>query len=515
MLTRAASFEDLATWDDLSLHPIHPVVTGTVIYAMDDVMDLEPYPNYIDPRPPLPEVAEIDETMNALTAQLEALRLKKSELLASNSLIKRLPPEIMSRVFEIGVHECISFLPMLSLVSHHWRAIAVATPSLWSYIRMDSPVTHASFMQRMKVYLQRSQACKILVDIDCRYIEPGPDLQQIMTELDPHLDRCYEFRVSAHDWVWMEVIRSGVQSLGPALEQLYLRLDPSDSEEQPPFNVLSNPCPRLRYVTLEHTPLLCIRTELPSLRALHLIRDQRYSSSSRIGISFKELQTVLTSTPTLEDLRIQSATFLLDGTECILQPSPTITTFPQLRRLSFHYVDTNNLSLFLETARFPALTRLSVQMDTSGDESMQWLGRLSLESETRFPVLRHLDLKSFSTEGAAIVPLIRALHRLPNLTALGISSPPNGHIGGRIFDVLSASPMAEFGGTWILPKLQALCVQNCRDVSGHELYQVAWARNGSGAGVMPIRYIKISQCFSLDPEVEQQLSRLVDTVRVL
>jgi hypothetical protein len=324
--------------------------------------------------------------------------------------------------------------------------------------------------------------------------------------------------MSVPDWQSMEIVRNMSQKLGPSLEDLYLRFDPSESEEQAPFVLLSQPCPRLSSITLEHAPLVCIRTELPSLRCLYLIREQRYASSTRIGLSFKEFLDVLNSTPTLEELRIQSALFLLEGSDFVFRSSPTRPVFSNLKLLSFHYVESNNLALFLESGHFPALRRLSVQMDSSNDENTQWLIRMSIDSATRFPVLSQLDLRSCNIDGVGLVPFVRALHQLSHLTALGLSSPPSGVLGPRLFEVLATAPDASDGGIagqWLLPRLQALCVQNCRDISGHELLQVAWARNAGGSAVSPIRYIKVAQCYGLDPDTHEQLCRAVTTVRVV
>ena len=471
-----------------------------------------------DPRPPLQEVTAIEENIFSLQSQLEDLKTRKLHILARNALINRIPPELLSRIFELGVHESNDLLPAISLVSHLWRSIVLTTPSLWSYIRLLSYSRSNSFLRKLKVHLERSQDCKFLLDIDCRYLDLANELSQIMTELDPHLHRCFSFRMSAPDWPSMEIVRNMSQRLGPSLEELYLRFDPSESEEQTPFVLLTQPCPRLSTITLEHAPLICIRTQLPSLRCLYLIREQRYASSTRIGISFKEFLDVLNSTPTLEELRIQSALFLLDGSDFVFRSSPVPPIFPNLKLLSFHFVESNNLALFLESGRFPALRRLSVQMDASNDENTQWLVRMSMDSAVRFPVLRQLDLRSCNIDGVGLVPFIRALHQLPHLTALGLSSPPSGVLGPRLFEVLAATPDASEGGMagqWLLPRLQALCVQNCRDVSGHELLQVAWARNAGGASVSPIRYLKIAQCYGLDPETHEQLCRAVTTVRVV
>ncbi|KAI9463027.1 hypothetical protein F5148DRAFT_207252 [Russula earlei] len=517
MLSRVSSFDDLATWEDSVSHAM-PIIVVDPLEESEDPVDLPS----VDPRPPLPEVVEIEENIHTLQSQLEALRTRKLHLLARNALINRIPPELISRIFELGVYESNELLPVLSLVSHFWRSIVLSTPSVWSYIRLDNSLSYSrstSFLRKLKVHLERSQDCKFLLDIDCRYLDVANELSQIMTELDPHLHRCFSFRMSVPDWQSMEIVRNMSQRLGPALEDLYLRFDPSESEEQAPFVLLSQPCPRLASITLEHAPLICIRTTLPSLRCLYLIREQRYASSTRIGLSFKEFLDLLNSTPTLEELRIQSALFLLEGSDFVFQSSPLPPVFPNLKLLSFHYVESNNLALFLESGHFPALQRLSVQMDASNDENTQWLVRMTQDSAARFPVLHQLDLRSCNIEGVGLVPFVRALHQLPHLTALGLSSPPSGALGPRLFEVLAASPETGEGGgsprQWLLPRLQALCVQNCRDISGHELLQVAWSRNAGGAAVSPIRYIKVAQCYGLDPDTHEQLCRAVATVRVV
>lgn len=143
-------------------------------------------------------------------------------------------------------------------------------------------------------------------------------------------------------------------------------------------------------------------------------------------------------------------------------------------------------------------------------------------------------------DGAALVPFVRVLYNLPTLTALGISSPPGGVLGPRIFDVLcspassnqddassSAGPSASSyaAESWVLPKLEALCLQNCRDVSGHEILRVVLARNGAALnlsgrrgeaeGVSAIKFVKVSQCYGLDPDVHELLAREVGTLRVI
>ena len=65
-----------------------------------------------------------------MQSQLEALQTRKLNLLAGNALINRIPPELLSRIFELGVYESNDLLPVLSLVSHLWRSIVLSTPKV-------------------------------------------------------------------------------------------------------------------------------------------------------------------------------------------------------------------------------------------------------------------------------------------------------------------------------------------------------------------------------------------------
>lgn len=499
-----------------------------------------------DPRETPAEIVELDKTVSDLESQLAQLKLKRAQILADQSLVTRIPPELLSRVFELGVHEHLPLLQTLLLVSRYWRNLTLTTPTLWSHIRLDHNWGYGRagpFLQKLATHLERSQACKLQVDVDFRFLDVFADVLAVMAQLEPHLERCFFFRFSVPDWDWLSAVRERSYGLGPCLEELYMRIDPSDSEDQAPITFLQGPCPRLHTIVLEHTPLTCIRPpsptvplSLPSLRKLHLIRDQRYHSSSRIGISFRELLGTLSCTPSLVELRIQSAVFLLDGTEPIFHPTPTLTTIPLLTSLSCNFLDTTNTSLLLDSLLLPSLHRLSIQMETNNEETTHWLSRLSAPSptspfESRFPSLRQLDLRACNIDGSALFPFIRALHALPHLTALALSSPPSGALGSKLFDLLSTPSSSPFtatttssvsgtptslpvqtAGVWILPNLRALCVQSCRDISGHELLRLVRARHNHVGEVKVLRYIRISQCYSVDAEVVDILKGLVDVV---
>jgi len=503
-------YDNLASWDDFVLQPL------------DDVEN-DVNPNHVDPRETPIEVIELDKTVAALEAEVSRLKLRRSKILSSQALIWRLPPEVLSRIFELGAHDSIHLLPVLSLVSRPWRELTLNTPVLWSYLTLDHTFGYgrcAFFMRKAKVYLERSQACKFCVDIDCRYVDNLVDFRDVMELLEPHLGRCFSFRASVMDWEdGMTIVRDNCRTLGPSLESLYLRVDPSD-EDYTTFPVLSAPCPRLHTVVLEQAPLKCIADipeDLPRLSKLHLIRDQRYSnhSSTRISISLAELSSRMGSLPMLTDLRIQAVQLRLDD-EQVLLSSPILTSVKTLLSLTCNLLDSSTLSLFLESTSLPNLRRLQVQMDHACEEnSLQWLQHISSFSPTPLPSLRFLDLRACNIEGPALFQFVRALRHLPQITALAVSSPPSGFIGTKLFDVLASTP-TNIGDEWILPRLEAFCIQQCRDITGHELLRFVRSRYGpSIRDAADIRYLKIAQCYGVDLDILEQITVLVDVVRVV
>ena len=337
----------------------------------------------------------------------------------------------------------------------------------------------------------------------------------------------------------MTAIRERSRNLGPNLEELYLCVDPSDSEDHIPITFLQTPCPRLHTIILEHAPLACIRHtltpssspsiippfSLPSLRKLHLVRGLEYPSSSR-QMSFREILDTISCTPSLVELHIQYAIFLLDGSEPIFYPNAPLTRIPLLQSLSLKFVDATNTSLLLDSLDLPMLNKLSIQMEENNEETTHWLLRLAAPSQAglpRFPNLRHLDLRAFNVDGPALFPFIRAMYALPQLTALMLSSPPCGSLGSKLFELLSApspspSPDAPSNtGLWILPNLRALCIQHCRDITGHELLRLVQARSAAaavaeeGQGVKAIKFLRISGCY-VDNEVVEMIRAVVDIV---
>ncbi|KAL7277406.1 hypothetical protein PYCCODRAFT_1369429 [Trametes coccinea BRFM310] len=463
----------------------------------------------VDPRPLPEKVVELDKTISDLEKQVADLKLKRERLLAERALITRLPSEIMCRIFELAVNDHFDFLSHINVVCRRWRDVALACPALWTYIVLDVSWTWRipAFLRKLEAHIQRSQGFKLFIDINlCQF--DTLSCQPIMAALQPHLSRCYTFHLAVPDWPMMRAVREYTAELGPALEKLSLRIEYSQSEFEEPVSIFAQPCPLLKSVRLEHVPLECLNIATPNLRYFFICRDQQCHSSTRIAYPFKELMSMLTASP-MEWFDMRLAVFNLDSAEDAFAANPKPYRLPDLEHLRFDDVDSASVTLFLDTTTMPRLRGLSV---FSGDD-VHWITRIAL-SPDRFSSLRILNLRNTNLTGASLSTLIRALHRLPQLTGLGLAAPSTGIVGDRFFETLSAGP--ETMGEWLLPRLEALCFQSCPDISGHELLRVVTARRGAAAlQVANIIFLQFSQCYNVDNEALVRLEDLVPTVRVV
>ncbi|CDO77068.1 hypothetical protein BN946_scf184473.g12 [Trametes cinnabarina] len=380
----------------------------------------------VDPRPLPAEIVALDSTIANLESQLTDLRLKRERLLAEKALITHLPTEILCRIFELAVNDSFNFLSNINLVSRQWRDITVACPILWTYIVLDMNWSWRmpAFLRKLQAHIQRSQGSKLFIDVDFCQIDTF-DPHPVMAELQPHLSRCYTFHLSVPDWSRMRVVREYTAELGPALEKLSFRIEYSQAEFEEPVCISAQPCPLLKSVRLEHVPLDCLNVATPDLRYFYVCRDQQCHTSIRIAYPFKELMSMLIASP-MEWFDMRLAVFNLDSADDAFAANPEPYELPHLEYLRFDDVDSASVSLFLDCAKMPRLRGLSV---FSGDD-IHWITRIAL-SPDRFNSLRMLNLRNINLTGASLSPFIRALHRLAQLTCLGLASPSTGIVGSR------------------------------------------------------------------------------------
>jgi hypothetical protein len=469
-----------------------------------------------DTRQPCAEALTLETRILELQKQLAAALHDKEMLLAKHALVSRLPPEILSRIFELGVHQDLHLLPRISLVSRLWRHVAVKTPTLSSYLRLDGSWGYGAsraFLEHANVLLDRAGDSKLCVELDCRYVDDTAALEALASGIAPHLQRAYSFNLSVPDWDWFVLVQKHVQPhLGGDLEELTLRIDPAGDEVvAAQFLAPEKTYPRLHKLVLEQCPLAAVRgAHLPALRSLRLSRDTRFHSLNRMAVDLGELLAFLGAHPQLEELAVHGVRFALAVDAEALCDAPTRIAAPALRTASFTHVDGPGVGACLASLALPALATLVLSMETCDSGDLGFLAG-ALADGAALPALRALDLRNINTDGPALFPLVRTLRRLPRLAALGLCTPPSGALGAKLFDLLTSGGPSE---RWLLPHLEALSLINARDVTGYEVLAAVNARKAAGrdAGghVDKLRFVRIAHCCVED----DALDALEDAVEV-
>ncbi|KAI6033317.1 hypothetical protein EDC04DRAFT_2214556 [Pisolithus marmoratus] len=181
------------------------------------------------------ELSHLAARINALQSvhddmalDLKNLKATAARIQNSRTSVSRLPPDVLSLIFEechqsnpqwTGVLCLLGQLPTevrLSHVSSQWRDVALATPSLWSSIRFPFEQREDSLIH----YLERSRGG--LLDV---YLGPWakyPNLERVLTTvLIPHLGRFQQLVLEAVSRETLTTLLSVFQDqYAPALRRL-------------------------------------------------------------------------------------------------------------------------------------------------------------------------------------------------------------------------------------------------------------------------------------------------------
>ncbi|KAA1477381.1 hypothetical protein DENSPDRAFT_933676 [Dentipellis sp. KUC8613] len=128
----------------------------------------------------------------------------------NKSPIARLSRDVLQYIFEVGtwdtreMDDSKAFPWLVSHVSHDWRHLALATPTLWTLITMEDNLESPNYF-RDRHNLTRSQKCDLIVYIDFRIpgweymIDGGPHpfteniVQRLFWVLSEHMQRVRSF----------------------------------------------------------------------------------------------------------------------------------------------------------------------------------------------------------------------------------------------------------------------------------------------------------------------------------
>lgn len=363
------------------------------------------------------------EALNMLESKMASLMSERDELESNlaqavrlQSPIQRLPCEILSSIFVVGVFQAEDEDPLmvstLMLVCRYWAELAIGTPQLWSNIVFSA---HDS-LEKARRKLQRSRACPI--DVSINFL-PHSENSSSVTEnvihamdlVRPALWRTKSFSLNVPNRPQAHAALLRCQEDAPLLESLLIRINHSiqdDYHTNAPLPLFNGNTPRLRSCSFTSFNFGWDITLVSRLRVLQLGGYWNGFSPSTTT-----LLHILNQCPELEELSLRNLSDS-DPEICLqykARPPPRRIHLPRLIKASFHFAGSMRVRAIFNHLSFPALQALEL---CYCEEVTPVLERLKEQSLTSLP-LRHLRIEtSFFSE----FNFMNLLRRLNSLTSL-------------------------------------------------------------------------------------------------
>ena len=478
--------------------------------------------------------------MATLLHQRRELELHLEHAARSRSPVHRLPSELLSWIFVLGVRDVDERDPVLvsslMLVCRYWADVALNTPVLWSIIAVNS---HGSLE---KVHRKFTRSKSVPLDITL-IVSPCLDhvedkVTRAMDLIQPALWRTKAFRLSVPNRHQLDAVLARCQEDAPLLESFSVRVSHSLQEDfrssiqTPLFNGRT---PRLRSCSFTS---FNFGWDVQFVSRLRVLKLGGYFN--QFSPSVDTLMEVLRQCPELEELVLRNMSDV-DPDTCF-PPKETIVThrilqLPRLLKASFYYAGVMRTHALLGQISLPALESLDF---CYLDNLTPVLQHLQTQSLISLP-LRYLRIEStFFNE----LKLIKLLRNLPTLVTFELIDSgdassnflkvcevlpvkrlrPSSH--RRDCQSLSTPPVAQ---PWICPKLVALNLDGCASLDWDSLRTFIQSRlptntrkNPSRSPIDPnsllpspqrICSLDVTRCPQINKEMLQWLRMYVADVR--
>lgn len=374
---------------------------------------------------------QIDQEIVKLNDSVRALKSRRNAL----APISRLPPEMLSKIFtfcaSIGQTDYASCNTLswikVSHICHHWRAVALECPSLWSCLVFSRP----KWAEEM---LKRSKMAPLVIKANLTYMTPKM-VEAVQSALE-HISRTRELHITAST---------------ATIEKLLTTICGNANHLQ--SFCLSNP--QHNHYTFNESYILpddIFNGVTPHLKRLELIKcNLRWSSPLLSGLThlkihdtdpyfhptITELISVLEKMPKLETLDLQNS---LPSLPDAVTAAPSVERVIDLPHLSYIRID----SSVLECAN--VLNHLSFPTTTSIHLTCLATETTDNDFSSIFPTFSNMRGSSTSKQGSG-KPL-RSLY-VQN-TSGGIRVQAWTSAGGRRDPsrTLSSQPRIDLGLTW-------------------------------------------------------------------
>ncbi|KAF9483455.1 hypothetical protein BDN70DRAFT_799710 [Pholiota conissans] len=400
-------------------------------------------------------LSSIDVKMAALVKERAELETKLETAVRLQSPVLRLPSELLSSIFSIGVLEMGDedpvMVPTLMLVCRYWAEVALNTPMLWAKISV-SP--HDS-LEKARRRILRSKSCALDVTVNF-----GPRIdymqginEQIMHAMDlfkPSLWRTKSFSLTVPNRHHAHLALHQLQEEAPMLESLSITVHHSmqdDHYSKPLTPLFNGRAPRLRSCSFTS---FNFGWDLAMMKGLRVLKLGGYFNS--LTPSAATLLDILRQCPELEELALRNMSDV-DSNPCAMAvvddldaPISNKIHLPRLKKMSFYYSGVAHTREIMSHISFPNLETLELAYL---ENATPLLHLLYVQALTRLP-LKSLRIETCLFNEMNLVNLIRKVPSLVTLELIDIED-----ITYITFKALSSSQ------PWICSRLENITLDGC------------------------------------------------------
>ncbi|KAJ6477361.1 hypothetical protein C8R47DRAFT_984900 [Mycena vitilis] len=420
-------------------------------------------------------IHSLDSKMASLMSQRRDLETRLEQAVRLQSPVLRLPSELLSSIFIIGVlgdseddssegtdeGKVTVMLPTLMLVCRYWLEVALATPLLWAKIAVGPHADQSLEKARRKLGRSKSCPLDITINFGARMDYTSSVTEQVVHAMDlfrPALWRIKSFRLSVPNRPQAHAVLLRCQEDAPLLETLSIRIFHAmqdDNYSMPPLPLFNGRTPRLRSCSLTSFNFGWDVRLVSRLRVLKLggyFNAHTPSTNTLLGI--------LRECPQIEELALRNLSDA-DCAPCFSPPEefdfPTLTKIvhlPRLKIASFYYAGIALTQQLMAQFTFPNLESLELCYLENVTSVLQLVYTQAL---TRLP-LRRLRIESCLFNELKLVNLLR---RLPSLATLELVDNEDAS-SGLLRGLSSSQP-------WVCPKLDSLTLDGCTSLDWDSL----------------------------------------------
>jgi len=384
---------------------------------------------------------EIRET--ALSSELsselpESRTLVKTQIaehrdINSSAAVASLPDEVLAMIFEAGASRQAEdfednrfyFSLLVSQITHRFRTIAIATPSLWTYIDIHL-AEHTSLLD---LQLQRSKSCTLDICIHDIYLprnttfKEEAHIQLFMNKIILHAANLRRLAIRAFRPSFVKDVVSHLYNISvPNLEDFCVILDEESYTPQEWLGsdnkcIFDGGAPNLSSVSLSGISIYCCQTPWAAVTTLSLDAD----SETYMPITYVRFAETLRALSSLRQLSLIGLVFAFGAEDVVAVEIPPLRSLV-VRPWNYRDagVDDNGGSytfkLFASIIA-PGLSCLTFSTSTP-EQNDAFLESLRLHSSPKYPILRSLVVDP--REGAPL-PHITFFNAFPSLLHFELS----------------------------------------------------------------------------------------------